>query len=33
MDVFFDDLPVNFGADQDSVTVHAVSKSCEAPRD
>ena len=33
MDVFFDDLPVNFGADQDSVTVHTASKACDAPRD
>ena len=33
MDVFFDDLPVNFGADQDSVTVRAAFKSCETPRD
>jgi hypothetical protein len=33
MDVFFDDLAVNFGADQDSVTVRAAFKSCEASRD
>ena len=33
MDVFFDELPVNFGTDQNSVTVRAAFKSCESPRD
>jgi WD40 repeat protein len=31
MDVFFDDLPVNFGTDQDTVTVRAASPSCAMP--
>ncbi len=31
MDVFFDDLPVNFGTAQTTATIHAAPKSCEAP--
>jgi WD40 repeat protein/energy-coupling factor transporter ATP-binding protein EcfA2 len=31
MDVFFDDLPVNFGTDQDAVTVRAASPPCAMP--
>jgi WD40 repeat protein len=33
MDVYFDDLPVNFGTDQDSVTVRAAFEACDARRD
>ena len=31
MDVVFDELPVNFGTDQNAITVQNTSKACEAP--
>ena len=32
MDIFFDELPVNFGLAQDSVTIESAPKSCETPK-
>jgi hypothetical protein len=32
MDIFFDELPVNFALDQDTVTIESTPKSCETAK-